>query len=98
MFFSGAANFLASGASVSRRILRIEHDSCYGWPGHFAVETFENIGTKNICDGLCNMNYGTCMAPIYIPGTKMCYLKVLCKIQLKSTEMIPIPDDGEDDY
>ena len=56
---------------------------------------FENIGTKNICDGLCNMNYDSCIGPIYMYGTNTCFLKVLCKVQLKSNGMIPIPDKDD---
>eukprot|EP00192_Tetraselmis_astigmatica_P015256 CAMPEP_0117657342 /NCGR_PEP_ID=MMETSP0804-20121206/5279_1 /TAXON_ID=1074897 /ORGANISM="Tetraselmis astigmatica, Strain CCMP880" /LENGTH=170 /DNA_ID=CAMNT_0005463789 /DNA_START=116 /DNA_END=628 /DNA_ORIENTATION=- len=78
---------------VARRILNIQHDSCWGGEGAFAVEKFENIGSVSICDGLCNMNGEKCIARAYMLGTKSCYLKVACKNQLSDTSFIPLEEN-----
>eukprot|EP00951_Prasinocladus_malaysianus_P039783 scaffold448885_cov47-Prasinocladus_malaysianus.AAC.1 len=83
---------LHGSASVPRRMLTIQNDSCYGFPGTFALEKFEDIGSQSICQGLCSMNVGICIDFEYRPSTEICFLKVKCATPLESTIMIPIQD------
>lgn len=71
-------------------MLRIQHDSCYGEPGAWAVEMFENIGQPGICEGLCSMNSQMCVRHVYIGETRNCFLQVLCQIQLVGSGFIPL--------
>ena len=90
--FSGEESLSApiSSTGGTRRLLRIQHDSCYGAEGAFATETFENIGTAAICDGLCKMNSEMCISRAYMVGTKTCFLKIACQNQLGDTTFIPL--------
>lgn len=48
------------------------------------MKTHESIGTRTICQGLCDMNKPECSAHIYMEGTKTCFLKLRCAKQVDS--------------
>jgi len=82
--------------NAPRRILAGTIDPCWGNPGDFSMKTHESIGTRTICQGLCDMNKPECSAHIYMEGTKTCFLKLRCAKQVDSYIMTWMEDEDED--
>lgn len=80
----------AAGAmnNSSRRILRTSTDPCWGNRASFSIQQHDGIGSSEICSGLCR-NDSFCENPIYVTGTKTCFLKLTCAKQVSpDAEMI----------
>lgn len=81
--------------NAPRRVLAVSHDPCYGERGDFSIGMFEDIGNKQICQGLCDMNGAACISNIYMSGTKTCFLKLTCNTRVLSYDMIPMGTAGD---
>eukprot|EP00873_Tetraselmis_striata_P042257 jgi/Tetstr1/462521/TSEL_007510.t1 len=84
----------AAGAmnNSSRRILRTSTDPCWGNRASFSIQQHDGIGSSEICSGLCR-NDSFCENPIYVTGTKTCFLKLTCAKQVSpDAEMIKMDD------